>query len=185
MDIYLGGINGVETARDISRTGRGRFIFTTASREYALEAFALNAAHYLLKPLTKNAVREALGRCLPRHEDEHPKLLEIKTRQGIVPIPMDNIVYIEVLNKICTVHTEKNSFQTYISLDALSELLDSTSFIRAQRSFIVNMKYIESFYFDHIVMHGGKEIVLSRSSRTELKNQYQQFLFHLARRGAV
>ena len=61
---------------------------------------------------------------------------------------MDNIVYIEVLNKICTVHTEKNNFQTYISLDALSELLDSTSFIRAQRSFIVNMKYIESFYFD-------------------------------------
>lgn len=98
---------------------------------------------------------------------------------------MDNIVYIEVLNKICTVHTEKNSFQTYISLDALSELLDGTSFIRAQRSFIVNMKYIESFYFDHIVMQGGKEIVLSRSSRTELKNQYQQFLFHLARRGAV
>ena len=185
MDIYLGGINGVEAARDISRAGRGRFIFTTASREYALEAFALNAAHYLLKPLTKNAVREALGRCLPKREDEHPKLLEIKTRQGIVPIPMDNIVYIEVLNKICTVHTEKNSFQTYISLDALSELLDSTSFIRAQRSFIVNMKYIESFYFDHIVMQGGKEIVLSRSSRTELKNQYQQFLFHLARRGAV
>ena len=100
MDIYLGGINGIEAARDISRTGRGRFIFTTASREYALEAFALNAVHYLLKPLTKNAVREALGRCLPKREDEHPKLLEIKTRQGIVPIPMDNIVYIEVLSKI-------------------------------------------------------------------------------------
>jgi len=132
MDIYRGGINGVEAARDISRAGRGRFIFTTASREYALEAFALNAAHYLLKPLTKNAVREALGRCLPKREDEHPKLLEIKTRQGIVSIPMENIVYIEVLNKICTVHTEKNSFQTYISLDALSELLDGTSFIRAQ-----------------------------------------------------
>lgn len=185
MDIYLGGINGVEAARNISQTGRGRFIFTTASREHALEAFALNAVHYLLKPLTKNAVREALGRCLPKHEDEHPNFLEIKTRQGVVPIPMDNIVYIEVLNKICTVHTEKNSFQTYISLDALSELLDGTSFIRAQRSFIVNMKYIESFYFDHIVMQGGKEIVLSRSSRAELKNQYQQFLFHLARRGAV
>lgn len=185
MDIYLGGINGVETARDISRTGRGRFIFTTTSREHALEAFALNAAHYLLKPLTKNAVREALGRCLPRHEEERPKLLEIKTGQGIVPVRMDNIVYIEVLNKICTVHTEKNSFQTYTSLDALSELLDGASFIRAQRSFIVNMNYIESFYFDHIVLQGGKEIVLSRNSRAELKKQYQHFLFHLARRGAV
>lgn len=185
MDIYLGGINGIETARNVSRTGRERLIFTTASREHALEAFALNAVHYLLKPLTKNAVREALRRCLPGHETEHPKLLKIKTRQDTLPIPMDNIVYIEVFNKICTIHTKKSSFQTYTSLDALFELLDESSFIRAQRSFIVNMKYIESFYFDHIILQGGKEIVLSRSSRAELKNQYRQFLFHLAGRGAI
>lgn len=185
MDIYLSGINGIETAKDISRTGKGRFIFTTTSRDHALEAFALNAAHYLVKPLAKNAVREALRRCLPRHDAERPKLLEIKTGHGIVPVRMDNIVYIEVLNKICTIHTEKDSFQTYTSLDALSELLDGASFIRAQRSFIVNMKYIESFYFDHIVLQGGKEISLSRNSRADLKKQYQQFLFHLARRDAI
>lgn len=99
--------------------------------------------------------------------------------------PAFTIIYIEVFNKICTIHTEKNSFQTYTSLDALSELLDGDSFMRAQRSFLVNMKYIESFYFDHIVMQSGKEIVLSRNNRAGLKNQYQQFLFHLARRGTI
>ena len=43
----------------------------------------------------------------------------------------------------------------------------------------------QSFYFDHVVLQNGKEIVLSRNSRGELKNQYQQFLFHLARKGAI
>ena len=66
MDIYMNGISGIETARDAGLTGQTRFIFTTNSREHALEAFALNAAHYLLKPLTKEAVQEALRRCLPR-----------------------------------------------------------------------------------------------------------------------
>lgn len=185
MDIYMNGISGMEAARDTRLTEQSRFIFTTSSREHALEAFALNAAHYLLKPLTKDAVREALRRCLSRPEENFPKLLEVKTSLGIVPVPIDNIIYIEVFNKICTIHTEKNSFQTYTSLDALSELLDGDSFMRAQRSFLVNMKYIESFYFDHIVMQSGKEIVLSRNNRAGLKNQYQQFLFHLARRGTI
>lgn len=54
--------------------------------------------------------------------------------------------------------------------------------MRAQRSFIVNMNFIESFYFDHIVLSTKKEIVLSRNTRSQLKNQYQQFLFRLARR---
>ena len=57
--------------------------------------------------------------------------------------------------------------------------------MKAQRSFIVNMNFIELFYFDHIVLANGKDIVLSRSNRTELKNQYQQFLFRLARRGEI
>ncbi len=185
MDIYMNGISGIETARDAGLTGQTRFIFTTNSREHALEAFALNAAHYLLKPLTKEAVQEALRRCLPRPGDAESKLLKIKTSLGTVPIPMENILYIEVFNKVCTIHTEKNNFQTYTSLDALFELLDGVSFMKAQRSYIVNMKYIESFYFDHVVLQNGKEIVLSRNSRGELKNQYQQFLFHLARKGAI
>lgn len=182
MDIYLDGINGMEAAQKISGTVQSRFVFTTATREFAPEAFSLNAAHYLLKPLTMDAVREALRRCLPETaEKSDTKTLEIKTRQGNVPVPMDKITYIEVFNKVCVIHTVERFLQTYTSLDALFQLLDDSLFIRAQRSFIVNMKYIETFFFDHIVLQDGKEIMLSRNKRAELKNQYQQFLFHLAR----
>lgn len=110
------------------------------------------------------------------------RCLEIKTNQGVVSLPVHQILYIEVFNKVCLVHTKKNTFHTYSSLDSLFELLDSHTFMRAQRSYIVNMNNIESFYFDHIVLSNGKEIMLSRNTRSELKKQYQQFLFRLARR---
>lgn len=185
MDIYMAGINGIEAVRNACRVSQCQTIFTTTSREHALEAISLNAAHYLVKPLTQNAVWEAMERCLARLERKPSKQLEIKTSQGKVPIPINSIVYIEVFNKICFIHTNKNTYQTYSTLDALFRLLDDISFMRAQRSFIINMNFIEALFFDHVVLKGGKEIMLSRNKRAKLKEQYQQFLFYLARRGEI
>jgi len=182
MDIYMEGINGIDVVRSIYKKSQSQFIFTTVSREHAIEAFSLNASHYLLKPLTENAVMEAVTRCLSESVKAVSQNLEIKTNQGMIPIPMNNIMHIEVNNKVCTIHTQKKCYKTYTSLDTLFELLDASSFMRAQRSFIVNMHFIDSFYYDHIVLSCGEEIVLSRSGRTKLKNQYQKFLFYLSER---
>ena len=59
------------------------------------------------------------------------------------------------------------------------------TFMKAQRSFVVNMYTIESFSFDHITLKDGKEIVLSRQNRQTLKKQYQDFLFQAARKGTI
>jgi len=181
MDIYLTGINGMEAVARSDRSSRGQVVFTTSSREYAVEAFGMNAAHYLIKPLTPEGVAEAMQRCLTRLGQNVQKDLAVKTSQGTVSVPMKKIVYIEVFNKLSTVHTIKNDYQTYTSLDALFEQLDD-SFLRVQRSYVVNMAFVESFLFDRVIMPGGMEIMLSRNNRAELKRQYQRFLFNLARR---
>ena len=182
MDIFMKGISGVEAVREISAGSKCQFVFTTVSREHAVEAFSLNAAHYLMKPLTGEGVMEALKRCLSRLQKKEEEPLLIRTGRGTAAVPTGSIVYIEVHNKICTLHTTDGSVDTYMSLDSLFALLDKDSFLKAQRSFVVNMRFIKAFFFDHIVLQGGKEISLSRRSRAELKNQYQQFLFRLARR---
>ncbi len=185
MDIYLNGSSGIHAVQDASAGKQCQFIFTTVSKEHAIEAFSLNAAHYLVKPLTCALVSEALERCLSRLKEESSRILEIKTTQGVVPIPipMDSIIFVEVFNNICVIHTKNNSFQTYMSLSALFKLLDPAYFLRVQRSFAVNMHFIESFFYDHIILQNGKEIVISRNRRAELKKQYQQFLFRFARGG--
>lgn len=183
MDIYLADAMGTEVVKRLpGHTGR-QIVFVTFSKDHAIEAFGLGAVHYLLKPLTYEAVSQAMDRCLAYRGKADMTLLEVKTAQGVTPIPMERIVYIEVSNKVCMIHTVKGVHQTYTSLDGLFELLDGALFLRAQRSFVVNMRYIDSFLYDRLVLADGTKVTLSRSSRTELKKQYQHFLFELARRG--
>lgn len=185
MDIYLPGINGIEAAARTRLTVSFQIVFVTVSREYAVDAFSLNAAHYLLKPLSQADVNASMERCLSRINTNFPKCLEIKTSLGKIPIPFNSIVYIEVFNKICVIHTEKSTFQTYTSLDTIYQKLDNNIFLRVQRSFIVNMRFIKTFGSDHIVLSDGKSISLSRNMRAKLKKQYQDFLFYLLRRGEI
>ena len=184
MDVYLTGMSGVETVKRLRSAAHCQIVFTTSSREHAVEAFGLNAAHYLVKPLTAQAVAQAMERCLARLGKNPGKSLLVKTDRGTIPVLMEQIEYIEVRNKLCTIHTTKKDLLAYTSLDALFEQLDD-SFLRAQRSYVVNMSFIESISADRVVLRSGAEIPLSRNNRAELKMQYQKFLFDLARRDSL
>lgn len=185
MDIFMNGDNGIEVAKKTA-VSRCRFVFTTTSMDFAVDAFNLNAAHYLLKPVTRDTAAEALRRCIKQSgADDSRRVLELKTGKGVFPVPMNKIIYIEVTNKVCHIYFyaegERRCIQVYNSLNSLFEMLDGGSFLRAQQSYAVNMRYIHVFYYDRIVMTDGKEIILSRNSRSELKKQYQRFLFRMAR----
>lgn len=185
MDIYFQGINGIDAVKKTLKSHSPALIFTTYSPDYALDAFLLKALHYLLKPVHKEDVAEALNRCLESLDIKSEQLLYVKNAMGNIPVSVEQIIYIEVSNKISTIHTLQNNLQTPTSLDTLFKALDHRHFMKAQRSYLVNMQFIKDFYFDHIVLKDGTEITLSRSNRNSLKKQYQDYLFDLVRRGVI
>lgn len=181
MDIYFDGINGLDAVRAASADSSRNVVFVTTSADHAIEAFNLNAAHYLMKPTNMEDVSEAIRRCIPGLSDEDAEILEIKTGKVTVPVPMKKILFIEVVGKYCVIHTDKDTFQTRSSLALLYKQLDDRIFMKPQQSYIVNMAAIEKFNYDHVLIRGGVNIVLSRKNRASLKEQYQSYLFRLAR----
>ncbi|MEG1578597.1 MAG: LytTR family DNA-binding domain-containing protein [Oscillospiraceae bacterium] len=181
LDICMAGMDGIAVAKALAARGNCLVVFTTSSPDYAISAYNVRAVHYLMKPLTQAGVDEAMGRCLSVQRDLPERVIMIKSNQTILPVTMASILYIEVCDKISTVHTDKGCLQTYTALDTLLAQLDS-SFLRVQRSFIINMNFVESFLSDRVMLRDGTEIVLSRNNRGNLKKAYQQFLFDLARR---
>lgn len=181
MDIYLNENNGIDVIK--RKDDDACVIFITSSRDFAVEAFSLNAVHYLLKPINKEMLIEALERCKTKKPCEE-RIIEVKSPIGNVSIPLKKISYIEVFNKTSVIHLKNTEIKTYTSLDALMQKLDADTFFRAQRSYVVNMHYIESFYSDYIILKNKIRIQLSRKNKTTLKKQYQDFLFHLARGGS-
>lgn len=183
MDIYLnpGEPTGMQLIHSLGDSHGTQVVFVTTSTDHALEAIGLNAAHYLVKPASGENVAEAMRRCLERSQYRPSRMLDIKTGKGTVSIPAESIRYIEVFNKLSVLHTAKGEVKTRASLDSLSELLDEGRFMRAQRSYLVNMSFIDSISFDRLKLKNGAWIMLSRNNRAELKNQYQTFLFRFAR----
>ena len=182
MDIYLGKEHGIEIAEKWLCSHNSQFVFISTSREYAVEAFSLNAAHYLVKPYTDQEVATAIDRCLTRIERSPSNILELKTRNGVVPIPEPAIIYAEVFNKTLVVHTQNGDFTSRTPLDAVARELDPFRFLRIQRSYLVNMDFIDVFSSDHVVLKNGVTAGLSRKNRADLKKQYQRYLFAQARK---
>ena len=137
MDIYLDRLLGTDVIRQLNQDTQ--VVFTTTSREHAIEAFGLGAVHYLLKPLKQSDVWEAMDRCLSRLGENAEHILQILSNHGKISIPTASINYIEVFNKVCIVHTDNQQFQTYTSLNMLFEQLDSHNFLRPQRLSLIHI----------------------------------------------
>jgi len=177
MDIFLSGMNGIDAVRAMEQAQARAVVFVTESSTYAVQAFALAAVHYLLKPLKESDVFEALDRCVKNNTVTTQKFLEVRsTVTGKLRIPVHRIVYIEVFNKISVIYMQKREIRIYKSLDALYALLDNTQFMRVQRSFIVNMEYIEKVSGGIVFLKNGKKINMSRAKRNKLMEQYQMYL---------
>lgn len=186
MDIYFPGSNGMDIIKKLKDSISCQVVFVTTSADYAVEAFSLDARHYILKPFSAEDVNEALKRCLSfKTESEVEEIIEVKTSGGILPVVTDKITFIEVFNTLCTIHTFNDSIQIYSSLGSIYERLNPKRFIRANRSFVVNMDYIISFGTSSITLKDGQEIVLSRQKRRKLREQYQDYLFERARNGSL
>jgi DNA-binding LytR/AlgR family response regulator len=142
-------------------------IFTTAYDEYAVKAFRLNGADYLLKPVDDDDLKTAISRCKNiiskqsspvanineliqqlSHPSSAPAYKEkfiVNFRNQWLPIKTDQIACFckEAINYIYLESGERYSLD-FVTLDEIEELIDPQKFYRANRQFIVNIEAIES-----------------------------------------
>ena len=179
MDIFMVSINGLETAK-LYPDKKCRFIFTTTSPDFALNAFSVNAAHYLLKPVTYEGVAEAMQRCFPSLSAPGP-VIHIKQKRLTVPIYQNEIIHVEVFGNNLVIHTTQKDIEVRMPLKTFYEQLDSSIFMRPQRSHIINMNYIEEIAADSIRLTNDVVIYVSREQMADIRKKYEIFLFNKIR----
>ena len=179
MDIFMGSVNGLETAK-LYPDKKCRFIFITTSPDFALNAFSVNVVHYLLKPVTYEGVAEAMRRCFPSLSAPGP-VIHIKQKRLTVPIYQNEIIHAEVFGNNLVIHTTQKDIEVRMPLKTFYEQLDSAVFIRPQRSHIINMNYIEEIAADNIRLPNDAVIYISREQMSEIRKKYETFLFNKIR----
>ncbi|MEA5019372.1 MAG: LytTR family DNA-binding domain-containing protein [Gordonibacter sp.] len=107
LDICMPGLLGTDIAREVrQRKDKTEIVFLTSSDEFAVEAFALKAAHYLVKPFSQDEFDEALETALNRIASKEIKRITLKARgRSIVSLDAEEITYIESSSHSQHLHT--------------------------------------------------------------------------------
>jgi DNA-binding LytR/AlgR family response regulator len=138
-------------------------IFTTAFDQYAIQAFKVNSIDYLLKPIKKSELADAikkfhlvkpdspridlseLAAMLGKQEKEYLKRIMIRLGQQIKVIEVKDIAYFYIDEKIVfSVSFNKDRYPMDLSLDQLEKQLDPERFFRINRGFIISLESIET-----------------------------------------
>ena len=156
LDVRMGGTDGISVARQLAQLDMPpAVIFTTAYAEHALSAFDAQADAYLLKPIRKEKLRDALlkVRKLSRAQktikagDPNAKpwreFILATTREGLVRVPVDDVLYFLADQKYTTVCHLHGEVLIEESLKTLEEDL-LPAFIRVHRKALVATKFIAS-----------------------------------------
>jgi two-component system, LytTR family, response regulator len=193
LDVQMPGLDGFGVLKGITKTPD--VIFATAYDEYAIQAFEVHAADYLLKPITRGRLEEAVRRVRQRLGGQAPapqleellQMLEARQRRylsqvpvhrgrHILVLPSDQILRFEVEYRLVYAHIDGDRYMTNFTLKELEERLDPAVFFRAHKSRLVNLKHIRAIvpWFGgrfKLVMRDQKasEVELSRAQARELR----------------
>lgn len=182
LDIFMDGMNGMDTAREIRRTDRDvRIVFATTSNEFASESYEVNACYYLHKPFGKERVKAMLDRIdLAQIE----KMRTVQLPDGTA-VRLRDIIYADYAAH-CTVLHCKNGKN--ISLRANFSEIESLlcaypCFFIPSKGLIVNFHEVTSRNADTFTMSDGSRIPISRRKAKEVTDAYSTFLFDRLRKG--
>jgi DNA-binding LytR/AlgR family response regulator len=181
IDINMPEISGMEFVKSL--TNKPYVVFTTASSEYAVEGFQVDAIDYLLKPITfSNFLKAAnkvknLMELTSNSQKESVKTsanhLFVKSDFKLIRIELNDIKYIESQHEYIKIHLiNSNPVMTQLSLKSMEEQLPSDRFMRIHRSYIVNLAKVSMIERNRIVFDGKIYIPVSE----QYKEKFQEYI---------
>ena len=181
LDVILGEReNGIEVAREIRMLDSGAQIaFLTNSREHAVDAFAVRAIHYLVKPVTEQSLMSILERWR-REMNQQEHYLEIQDGKEMRKFPVSQILYIRSSDRGIEAHMKQRKWNVWMNIPFHKIERETETmpwFARIARGCIVNLEYIRQIDHADCVLVNGEILSISRRERSQVMNSYNDFLF--------
>ncbi|WP_373600459.1 LytR/AlgR family response regulator transcription factor [Paraclostridium bifermentans] len=177
LDIQMGKLNGMDTARKIREVdSEMEIIFITSLIDYIQEGYEVRAYRYLLKPIELEELKKHMLTCIKEIEKNKNHCILIKNKSNTYKIYSNEIKYIEVQKKDMTIHTINKTFEAKYSLEKIEKDLNSDGFVRCHKSFIINLSYIENIKLNTAILESGEEVPVSRYRYKEVKERFLKFL---------
>ena len=175
LDIYMPGITGMSIATELrSRGVKSPIIFLTSSTDHALEAFGVDATHYLLKPYTEDSFCVGMDKAMQSITSHKSDGIVLKVDNEYRSIPVSQIIRCEAEDKYQRIYLEdgKKLLVRISGTELYKQLSEFEYFYRCGRAHIVNLNYISRATTDGVVFKNGVQLSLSHAVLAGLRKAF-------------
>ncbi|MDD2484157.1 MAG: LytTR family DNA-binding domain-containing protein [Eubacteriales bacterium] len=180
LDVYMPGLLGTDAARELRDMGDNcQIVFLTTSRDHAIDAFSLNAAHYLVKPYSEKEFFVVLDKVLDNLTKKEG-YITVKSTEGISRIELNKLVYSETENHLQRLYlSDGRIIDVRRPSTEIFELLDEDPrFYKCGSTYIINMDYIVELTSKCVVFSTGAKITMLSRKYTEFKKLYMDYSYN-------
>lgn len=173
LDNEMPGMSGMELAR---RLGDGpMLIFCTAYSQYAAESYEVDAVDYLMKPVGTARFNSAVEKAAERLKTMR-QTWEMSTTSDFVcfkcegkyqRLKIDDILFVDGMKDYVQITTDKGRYITRIQLKNIFSIFPSSSFMRANKSCVVNIDRVESFDANDLTI-GGRVVAIGPTYKEDV-----------------
>ncbi len=183
LDVQMPKLDGFEVL-ELARAGEGgevKVVFVTAYDQYALRAFEVQAVDYLLKPVARERLRQALARARAGARPPDGAALAAAVRPGplqriavrdgarVTVIPAAALDYAEAQDDYVALAAAGARHLKQQTLAALETALDPAQFVRIHRRYLVRLDAVARLEPGWLTLRGGERLPVSRAGLARLK----------------
>ncbi|MDQ3046942.1 MAG: LytTR family DNA-binding domain-containing protein [Bacteroidota bacterium] len=150
LDVEMPGMTGIELIKNLEK--RPIIILISSKKDYAVEAFELNVADYIAKPVTMARFLVAVSRAKKMFESSENKMdssdkdkdfIFVRSNSVLTKIKISDIIYVQALGDYVNIFTTDKRFTVHITLKGIEEKLGLGRFYRLHRSYLVSLDHVD------------------------------------------
>ena len=178
LDIYMPGLDGIETAQKLRSFRKElKIIFLSSSTDHYPQAYEVFAFNYIVKPFDQERLYAIINRALDELRKENGYKINIQYRGTVHTVDCRKLLYIESRDKLLLFYLVDGSIlQCYGRLEEVLSELPKQYFFRCHQSFLINLSHVTEAG-DNYFRIGQAMIGISRKYGKDAKDRYYAYLF--------
>lgn len=176
LDIDMPNIDGIELGKTIKKfLPNAMIIFATSHPQYMLDAFDLEAFHYILKPFDVSKILPILRRAYDKYTSANQYHC-IKIKKQVIRIKISEIYFIEYCQKHVIYHTRKKDYEVIETLGSVYAALKEFGFYQIHQGYIVNLEKVDHFDGYSVILTDGRSVAVSVRKKSEVIAAYTKYI---------
>lgn len=177
LDIIMGGLDGMRTAQIAREKAFDKLlVFISASRDYVFDAYDVEAFQYLLKPIEDKKLKRVLQKAVLKTQERSQAFIIVSRDRQRKKLFLDDIFYFEIRGRVINAHGTSGVCSYYEQIGLLERELQGKGFFRCHKSYLVNLKYVNVYNRQELILDNGERIAIARRRYEEFCREILKYM---------